>query len=352
MKPINVLITGAGAPGIQGTIHSVRENYDRRQVHITGTDINEEVVGKYLCDAFFKIPKAKEQERYLETMLRLAVSQKIDVIMPQNTAELLLLAQNKSLFTEKGIGITVADAEPIRVSNNKFELMEICSRCGVPVGTYFLASNQKQLRQAAETLGWPAKQFVVKPPVSNGQRGIRIIDEKFSPRDMFYDEKPNSLFTNMHELERILGESFPELIVTEYLSGDEYTIDILRTPVKTVIIPRKRELIRSGITFNASLEKNEVLIKASEILATETGLTSCFGFQFKLDDNGVPKILESNPRIQGTMVMSTLAGANIIYSAVKYALGESIPDFDIDWNTKLLRYWGGIAYSHEKVTHI
>jgi len=46
--------------------------------------------------------------------------------------------------------------------------------------------------------------------------------------------------------------------------------------------------------------------------------------------------------------MSTLAGANLIYGAVKYALGEEIPKLEINWGTKFLRYWGGIGIFKER----
>ena len=135
----------------------------------------------------------------------------------------------------------------------------------------------------------------------------------------------------------------------EYLPGEEYTVDILRTNTNITVIPRKRDLIRSGITFNGTLEHNEKIIEFSIQLSKKIDLYYCFGFQFKLDVNGIPKILECNPRIQGTMVLSTLSGANIIYSSIKAILGEDIPDFNIKWGTKLLRYWGGISVFNNKL---
>ena len=72
-------------------------------------------------------------------------------------------------------------------------------------------------------------------------------------------------------------------------------------------------------------------------------LKFCFGFQFKLDENGIPKILESNPRVQGTMVLATIANANVIYLSVKSILEEPYEMPEIEWGTKLLRYWGGIG---------
>ena len=51
----------------------------------------------------------------------------------------------------------------------------------------------------------------------------------------------------------------------------------------------------------------------------------------------------SNPRVQGTMILSTLANANIIYASVKNMLNEEIPNFDINWDTKFIRFWGGVG---------
>lgn len=152
----------------------------------------------------------------------------------------------------------------------------------------------------------------------------------------------------MNNLRNILGSSFPPLLVTEYLPGDEYTVDVLNAD-KVTAIPRIRNLIKSGITFDGTIEKNKDLIEYSEELTTELGLEYAFGFQFKQDKDNVPKLLESNPRIQGTMVLATFAGANIIYGAVKYALGEMVPEFNIAWGTRIMRYWGGIGISNSRV---
>lgn len=62
MNRINILVSGAGAPGIVGTIYSLRNNSDNRPVKIFTTDIKNEVVGKYLSDEFFVIPRALEEE--------------------------------------------------------------------------------------------------------------------------------------------------------------------------------------------------------------------------------------------------------------------------------------------------
>jgi len=343
MKEINVIITGAGAPGILGTVYSLKSNFDNRKINIIGTDIKSEVVGKYICNKFYKIPPPTNKEEYLATLKRICIDEKIDVLIPQNTMELELLSSSKNVFSKIGTKIIVSNPDSIINANNKYLLMKKCEQIKVPVGNFKLVNNFNDLRSFATILGWPNKSFVVKPPISNGLRGVRIIDEMYDPKEAFYAEKPNSLIINMINLQSILGESFPELIVTEYLPGMEYTVDMFRKDNKSIVIPRTRELIRSGITFIGRTIYHKDIINYSIRLAEELDLKYCFGFQFKLDENNIPKILESNPRVQGTMVLSTFSNVNVIYYSIKELLGEEVIFPEVKWGTRFLRYWGGVS---------
>ena len=71
MRKINVLITGAGSPGIAGTIYSLRNNPDNQEFHIVTTDIKPDVVGKYMSDSFFLIPRPQNESEYLEVKSKL-----------------------------------------------------------------------------------------------------------------------------------------------------------------------------------------------------------------------------------------------------------------------------------------
>ena len=50
MNKINILVTGGGSPGIMGTIYSLKNNYDQRDVQIICTDAKSDCVGKYIAD--------------------------------------------------------------------------------------------------------------------------------------------------------------------------------------------------------------------------------------------------------------------------------------------------------------
>ena len=347
MDDIIVLITGAGAPGIKGTLYSLEKNFDEKIIKTVGTDIKGDVIGKYLCDRFYQIPRASTKE-YLTNLLYICEKENVDVLLPQNTAELSVLAERKKVFENIGTKIAISDRQSIEIANNKYKLMKKANEIGVPTPEFYLVDTFDGLLDYANKLGWPEESVVVKPPVSNGMRGLRIIDESINLKDMFYSEKPTGIYLEMDNLKDNIGSSFPQLLVMEYLPNEEYTVDILNTGTFTVV-PRRRDVIKSGITFNGTVEKNEKIIEYSKKLSEEVGLRYAYGLQFKLDKNNIPKLLESNPRVQGTMVLSTFAGANVIYGAVKHALGEEVPEFDIKWRTKIMRYWGGIGINEETI---
>ncbi len=345
MQEIKVLITGGGAPGIQGTLYSLRNNWDERKVKAICVDMNSDVVGKYLCDKFYTVPPGND-ENFITEIFNVCEKEHVDVILPQVTNELEQLSRNIDKFKNEGTMVAISDANAIKLANNKLRLLEVAKSVGIPYPKYRVVTNFSSLEKAAEEFGFP---FVVKPPEGSGMRGFRIIYDNIDRKPHFFGDKPDSSKITMEDLYRILGDEFPPLIAMEYLNGDEYTVDVLSSDQEVhVIIPRRRDKIRSGITFVGTVEKKEDIINYTEKLTREIGLKYAYGFQFKYS-NGVAKLLESNPRIQGTMVLSTIAGANVIYGAVKIALGEELPQFRVKWNTRFFRYWGGVGIREGKV---
>ena len=187
MDDITILITGAGAPGIKGTLYSLNNNFDKRVIHTIGTDIRKEVVGKFLCDKYFQISKAADNS-YVTELLTICERESVDVILPQNTMELSVLAKNRKKFEAIGTAIVISNPKSISIANNKSKLLRFAEGIGVPVPKFFQISKASSLIKYAKILGWPDCPIVVKPPVSNGMRGVRIINESLDYKKMFYEE--------------------------------------------------------------------------------------------------------------------------------------------------------------------
>jgi carbamoyl-phosphate synthase large subunit len=343
MARITVLITGGGAPGIAGTVYSLRNPWETREIRVVCVDMNAEAVGAHLADRFYRIPSAREPG-FVDALIEVCTREGVDVVLPQVTAELPILASRKADLATLGIRVAVSDADAIDCANDKHQLADIARTLGVAVPQETLVSDWSTLAQAAAELGYPHVPFAVKQPRGNGMRGFRAVFAKLDRRRAFYEDKPDSSRVDLDDLHTMLGESFPPLMVMEYLGGLEHSVDLLADSERVyAVVPRERNQIRSGITFDARVVDQRQIIADSTTLAHGLRLTHAFGFQFKEDAKGQPKLLECNPRVQGTMVASTMAGANIIYGAVKLALGEPVPMLVPRWGTSFTRYWGGVA---------
>lgn len=345
MRDITVLITGAGAPGAPGIIKSLRL-IDERKIHINGVDMNEDSVGFSMVDKGYLVTPAAD-EKFIYEMLTICQKEKVDVVIPLVTRELMKFALNKSKFEEIGTTVSISEPQNLEIANNKYLLLEHCSKEGIPVPLFIKANNYSEFEDAVFKLGYPDNNVCFKPPVSNGLRGFRILTKEIDRLDLLINQKPMNTITTLEEIAPVLKNTreFPELIVMEYLPGKEYSVDVLANKGEAiVVIPRLRENIKMGISFVGITKKNEKIIKASQKVVKTLNLSGNIGLQFKEDKNGVPKIIESNPRVQGTIVLCTAAGANLVYLAVKLALGEEVTPPPVKWETKMIRYWDEVYY--------
>ena len=354
MQIVKLLVTGAGAPGIRGTLYALRRNPDGVKVEVVGTDINADVAGRYLVDRFYQIPPP-ESDEYIPTLTEICFKEGIRLILPQTTREVRVLAEARDRLSQQGIRVAVSRLDAINLANNKARLLDIFASYGLPHPRYRLVHSEEELIDAVEALGYPELPVVVRPPVSNGMRGLRILKEEAWDVSRYLNEKPDGVEISLGHLLQILrrGPSWPTLLVTEYLPGPEYTVDAFFGKNFFVAVPRLRRVVRSGITFLGEVEErkdlNEIVMKAAQLI----GLEYAFGFQFKMDANGVVKVLECNPRIQGTMVASVLAGYNIPWFAVRELMGFPVSLDEMQRLTllpvKFYRYWGGIGVADDLV---
>jgi carbamoyl-phosphate synthase large subunit len=353
-EPLSILVTGAGAPGIRGTIYALRSNPEQRPVRIVGVDTDDDVVGRFLVDAFFQVPPP-ESPAYLDAIRSICRQEGVSLILPQTTREVVVLSRCKEELERDRLRIMVSDEQAIELANNKWTLLVRCQELGLPCPAFHIAGTEDELVGCVRKLGYPAQPVVVKPLVSNGMRGFRVL--RSEPWDVlrFLAEKPPSGETSLDDLLRILrrGPGWPQLLVTEYLPGPEYSVDVFLGEKLAVALPRLRKTIRSGITFRSQTELRQDMVTFSLCIARDIGLRYAFGFQFKLDADSVPRILECNPRIQGTMVASVFSGANVIWFGVKELIGEPVCRLACRVApSSFYRYWGGLGVRDGNATEI
>lgn len=336
---ISVLMTGAGAPGGPGIIEALM-SYSG--IELTVADANPYASGRAVHADFVTIPKAGHPD-FINALLSVCRQKNIRIILPLVTRELEILASEREMFDNEGIKIVVSDIKQLAIANNKRCLLEKLDSEGLAVSTFTVARNVSELEASVIRMGYPEKPVVIKPSVSNGSRGMRVLSESLDLADAFFSQKPDNTYTTLSRVMEVLrGYNIPEMLVMEYLPGDEYSVDcLLNNGEPLFILPRKRIKMNSGISVAGEFENNTEIIEYVKSVFRIIPLHGPVGVQVKQNSDGKFSILEINPRLQGSTTTALGMGMNIPLYAVLQAAGLNVSDLipEPQWGLKFVRYY-------------
>ena len=332
-------MTGGGAPGAAGILQCL---WQEPSLQITVADANPNAVGRWLTNDFTTIPPASDPS-FIETVLAICRKKNIHIVLPLVTRELIPLSQRLHEFEIAGARVLVSPEASLEIANNKSRLYEFLQWRGIDTPGFRIVETIDQFKQAAEELGYPRQPICFKPSVSNGSRGFRIISPELDEGHLLFQEKPNSCFISYPDATRILSSyPFPQLLVSEYLPGEEYSVDCLATHGKSILVlPRLRKKMINGISVEGEFVNDENIIDYCKQVIGELQLHGNIGIQVKRSATGKFLILEINPRVQGTISAALGAGVNLPLLAIRQELGLPIlpEELEVKWGTQFSRYW-------------
>jgi carbamoyl-phosphate synthase large subunit len=248
--------------------------------------------------------------------------------------------------------VAVSSYASLQTAIDKLSLFIFLEKNNLGNLKYISVNSSEDFLKALKMLGYPKKAVCFKPAVTWGSRGFRIIDPKIKPYDIYINQKPTNVYTSLEEMDSVFktAKLFPKLLVMEYLPGEEYTVDIFMSHgTARFIIPRKRIRTTGGITTEGIVEHNKEIIEISKKISEKLGLNYSVGVQFKYDANGFPKVLEVNPRLQGTSVLSFAAGINLPYLTILQCLNKQLPKVKINYGIHMYRHWEELFLKENKV---
>lgn len=317
-KPINILLTGCGAPGATGIIHCLR--IDER-IRIYGVDMDPNASGRLLVDRFFQIPEFSHSN-FIPSIQTICKKEDIDLILPIVTKELIPLTIAFQQGLLQSARLVTTDLQTLKTLNDKGSIYQTFQEASF-IPKFYLVNDLVAVQQSFSNLE-PA---VVKPRVSNGSRGVRIVHNHFDSYDSWLNTKPGDLNMSKSDFLNILDRPhLPPLVVSEYLPGGEFTADVLFTKGSIYSIAiRTRDKMRAGISIAGKFVLNQEILRSINHIGATLNLHGFFGFQFKNDSHNHPKLLEVNPRLQGTTVAALGAGVNFPLLLVKQQFNELPP---------------------------
>lgn len=338
MKDLTVLVSACGAQFMPGLANCLKQNGERN-IRLIGTDMASDPTILQMVDVFYQVP-AEVNTSYVDKLLEICEKEKVDVVMPFMSAELLLLIDRKEEFEKLGTKVSVSDMRSVEITNNKLMFYEFLKEQGLKVPKFHAVRTADELKTACEFVGYPENAVCVKATELSGSRGIRIIDPTKSRYDILFGQKPNSFYTTFEELQETLREkpTMPEMMAMECLPGEEGSVDLIADHGKILYMAyRESNVNLASIPQEATLAYNEEAYQIARDVVAALGLDGNADLDFKYDKDGHPVLMEINPRIAATMQIFKEGGMNLPYLRIKQLLGEELPEVEIQYGLKMKR---------------
>ncbi|HJU13549.1 MAG TPA: ATP-grasp domain-containing protein [Candidatus Nitrosotalea sp.] len=351
-KNITVLLNGWG--GFAGTslIDCLKQNYEGRKVRVFCTDIKENPILQHKADGFAILPRG-DSPRYLDALIRLCRREKIDVVIPGSNPEILTIARNRDLLASNDIHPAVSDSEMLEQVMDKGQTYEILAESGIPVPDFYHVKTRKEFLHAIRKLGYPRNPVCFKPSSyqsSGGARGFRILRKGNSLQKIILESKPGSAEIDHDTAMRLVETSKDlDLLVMEYLPGNEFSVYVLADRGEMLYcVANLRERIEQFYSFQAVTVDDRQVTSTCRRIVGALGLSYNVNIQLKMSSKRIPKVVEINPRMGGSIVLPSAAGVNLPYLAVKQALGEDLPRTLRPRKTRMIRYWKEMFETNSK----
>lgn len=338
MKDLTILVTACGAQFMPGLADCLKGNGERK-IRIVGVDMAFDPTVLQMVDAFYQVPSASAPD-YVDRLLEICKKENVDVVLPFMSAELLPLIDRKSDFEKVGIKVSVSDRASVEITTNKYRFYEFLKEHNLPVPRFAPVKKADDLLPACEACGYPSNAVCVKATELSGSRGIRIVKPDVSRFDLLFHEKPNSFFTTMEDLQATLHErnEMPEMMVMEYLPGMEGSVDLIAEKGKILYMAYRESTVNlHSIPQAGVLKDNPEAYAIAEKVVKALNFTGSADLDFKNDANGLPVLMEINPRIAATMRIFKEGGMNLPYLRIKHLLGETLPEINIHYGVKMKR---------------
>lgn len=272
---MRILLTGIGGPAGR----SLAAQLAARGSWVAGTDIRDVPVP---ADAFRRGP-AVSDPGYLDFLRGLVRQWRIDAVIPSISEELVLLAGNRGSLDAP---VLIGDPSAVAIADDKLRTAQRLSEAGVGVPRFASPGSFASAADAVAALGGA---IVVKPRVSRGGRGVRVIDGADA-----HTPETTAFWAS-------LGD---EAIVQEFAPGDEYAPVVFRAEDGRILVSAalRKTALKEGRVGNAlSVVRaddaaHDDIRAVAEAAVAAVGLTGPADIDVRRRADGTPLVLEINAR--------------------------------------------------------
>lgn len=282
---MNILIASAGRRTklVEYFMHEF--NHDGK---VIVTDCDNLAPTMHIGAKGYIVPKITD-DNYVDELLKICKEESIDAILSLIDPELSILTKEKSRFEEVGVKVLVSDYEVTELCFDKMEMFKFLQDNGFKTAKTYCDIESFKKDIETNKIIFPV---FVKPRTGSASLGINKVD-------------------NIKHLE-ILFELSDDLIIQEYLDGQEYGIDVYTDFISKEVVSifaKKKIRMRSGETDKAVSAKDDKLFELIKDFVSKLGTLGTIDIDV-FEVNGEYYISEVNPRFGGGHLIAYECGDN------------------------------------------
>jgi len=324
MGEMNILFTSAGRRVV--LLRSFRAALQDLGLHgsICVSDLKKNAPALHEADQFDLVPPIHDPG-YISALEAICRKRKIKLLIPLVDHELHLLSQHRQRFEDFGTQILISSPETTALTLDKKHTGAFFTSVGV--GTPKIFDIEATLRD-------PKVRFplLIKPSNGSSSIGVNRVDDLGELR-----------FYRSHTRNAILQE---------FITGQEYTLDVLvdfHGKVRSVV-PRLRIETRAGeVSKGITVKDQDIIAAGIKVVEQLPGARGCITVQCFKTPEGSIQFIEINPRFGGGFPLADQAGAHFPRWILQWLSGQD-PQIKLDgWQAGLamLRFDDAVFVTHE-----
>ena len=252
----------------------------------------------------------KTPDSFLQFLMDRLAQSRYRMLLPMEDVTMEIAAKHRSDLSRHTY-LPVVSIEKLGHARRKDKIVQLAEKLGVPVPKTWHLSDLSQLDEIKGVLPYPV---VIKPRTGSGAAGVSY------PAN---PEEFKRLYLKTHRL-------FPFPMVQEMIPregrgyGASFLFDEKGRVKASFVHKRLREYPVTGgaSTFRESVKRDDIRDMGRTLLEA----LDWFGVamvEFKEDPrDGIPKLLEINPRFWGSLALAIRAGVNFPYLLFRMSMGE------------------------------
>ena len=263
------------------------------------------------CAERFVYPDPAEENSFIKGLVTWLRRNPCDVVLPLDDDVLEILSRRRQELPNPA-ALLLPDHELLLFAGDKSRLVPYAEKFGIAVPRTIIIKGKPDLA-ACGALNYPV---ITKPAVGSGSRGVARFDNEVQLRAFFSDA--------------VLGRSayLVQEAIPERGEGLGYfaLFDREKRLMAQFMHRRLREYpISGGPSTLRESWWDPGLAKSSRELLESLGWVGLAMVEYKMDPRDrVPKLMEINPRLWGSVALPIFAGVNFPALAARVTLGEVV----------------------------